>query len=203
MDADRSAADLAARRSRLARGLGLVLGITVADTLYLSWRFTALFAGWATPGSGLCSWTPGIDCDAVLRTPEARAFVVPNAILGLAFYSGCAIWWRAGLRLGPAYEHHVLRTLSVWLGIASVFTFYFWKLLLGLAWLCPFCPWNHVWTYAACFLAWRLWRLTPRPEPGAPAGPLLKLVALCVSWFWIWVGAWFWFEAARRSSGGL
>jgi uncharacterized membrane protein len=112
-----------ARRRRLEFWLSVVLIVTALDTVYLSWRFTALYAGWVTPGTGLCSWTAGIDCDKVLTTPEARAFVVPNAILGLGFYTGALWWWWfLGRRLGPAYRPHLVRSLAFWLGVASLMT---------------------------------------------------------------------------------
>jgi uncharacterized membrane protein len=180
---------------RLERWLSLVLVLAALDTIYLSWRFTALYAGWVTPGTGLCSWGHGIDCDRVLQTPEARTFIVPNAILGLGFYTGALLWWLLGRRLGPAYRPHLVRSLAVWLGVASVLTLWFWWLLLQLDALCPFCPWNHVLTYLALFLAVRIGRLTPHPVHHEPLRPLWRLVVLCVGWFWLWQGAWFAAEA--------
>jgi uncharacterized membrane protein len=182
-------------RRRLELWLSIVLLITAVDTMYLSWRFTALFAEWVRVGSGVCSWSDRIDCDKVLRTPEARAFIVPNAILGLGFYTGTLWWWFLGRRLGPAYRPHLIRSLAVWLGVASLLTLWLWYLLLRLDALCPFCPWNHLLTYAALYLAVRLWRLTPHPPEHQPLRPLLWLVALCVVWFWAWQGAWFLAEA--------
>lgn len=182
-------------RRRLETCLTVVLLIAALDTIYLSWRFVALFAGWVTPGTGICSWTTWIDCDKVLQTPEARAFVVPNAILALGFYTGAVIWWLVGKRLGDAYRHHVVRTLAVWLGIASLITFRFWWLLLHLDNLCPFCPWNHVLTYVAFFLALRIWQLTPRPTERLSWKPVIILVVICIAWFWSWQGAWFIAEA--------
>jgi uncharacterized membrane protein len=182
-------------RRRLEGWLTLVLVIAALDTVYLTWRFTALFAGWVTPGTGLCSWSDGIDCDKVLQTPEARTFVVPNAVLGCGFYAGALLWWLLGRRLGPAYKPHLVRSLAVWLGVASLMTVWFWYLLLGLPWLCPFCPWNHILTYVALALAIRIWKLTPHPPHHEPLKPLLILVAVCVTWFWAWQGAWFLAEA--------
>lgn len=75
------------------------------------------------PGTGLCSWSAS---DIVLQTREARAFYVPNAILGLGCYSACLWWWLLGRRLPSAYERHVMGALAVWLGIASLFTLWFW-----------------------------------------------------------------------------
>lgn len=180
---------------RLEFWLGMTLLVAVADTTYLSWRFTALFAGIVRPGTGICSWTDGIDCDIVLRTPEARAFVVPNAILGFGFYTGAAIWWFHGRRLGLEYRRHLVRTLAVWLGVATLFTFWFWRLLLGLPALCPFCPWNHVLTYVALVLSVLILRRTPPPREHPPWPPILRLVALCVAWFFFWQGLWFLAEA--------
>src|SRR3954471_662673 len=97
----------------LGRWLTAVLVVAALDTVYLTWRFTALFAGWVTPGTGLCSWTAWVDCDQVLRTPQARAFVVPNAVLGLGCYTAALLWWVAGRRLGPAYRAPLVRGLAV------------------------------------------------------------------------------------------
>jgi uncharacterized membrane protein len=191
-----------ARRRRWELCLSVVLIVTALDTAYLSWRFTALYAGWVTPGTGLCSWTAGIDCDKVLATPQARAFVVPNAILGMGFYTGCLWWWFLGRRLGPAYRPHLVRSLAVWLGVASLMTLRFWWLLIHLDALCPFCPWNHVLTYVALFLAVRVWLLTPHPPRHEPLRPLLWLVALCVAWFWAVQGAWFLAEATVLRPAG-
>jgi uncharacterized membrane protein len=194
-------------RPRLETLLTIVLSITTLNTLYLSWRFTALFAGWVSPGTGLCSWTDGIDCDKVLQTPQARAFIVPNAILGFGFFSGALIWWLAGRRLNEAHRHHLTRTLAFWLGIASLFTFVFWTLLFRLNALCPFCPWNHVLTYVAFVLALMIWRTTPKTEERGSLKSLLLLVTVCVAWFWLWQVGWFLAEftvlSRERTAHGL
>jgi len=187
-------------RPRLETLLTIVLSLATLNTLYLSWRFTALFADWVTPGTGLCSWTEGIDCDKVLQTPQARAFIVPNAILGFAFFSGALIWWLAGRRLKPAHHHHLVRTLTFWLGIASLFTFVFWTLLFRLHALCPLCPWNHVLTYLAFVASLLVWRTTPKPNERLSLKPLVFLVAVCVAWFWIWQIGWFVAEATVLSN---
>ena len=119
------------------------------NTAYLSWRFLALHAGLVTPGSGLCSITAFIDCDQVLMTPQARAFYVPNALLGFGFFLGCSLWWRLGTRLGPEYRRRITRTLAFWLGVSCVATFWFFWLLVRLPNLCPLCPWNHLLNYVA------------------------------------------------------
>jgi uncharacterized membrane protein len=62
--------------------LKLVLLLAVINTAYLSWRYLALHEGLVTAGTGICSLTDFVDCDKVLSTNEARAFYVPNAILG-------------------------------------------------------------------------------------------------------------------------
>lgn len=170
--------------------LGAVLIITVLDTAYLSWRFVALHAGWVVPGTGICSWSARVDCDRVLLTPEARAFYVPNGLLGFSFFFGCLIWWAVGSRLGQAYRHHIIRTLLFWLAIATLFTFRFFWLLAHLDAFCPLCPWNHLLTYAALVIAFMLWRRTPRPPSSAPLRPLVSLVALCVGQFFLWLVLW-------------
>jgi len=178
------------QRLQVERCLSVNLLITALDAMYLSWRFVALFAGWVRPGTGLCSWSERIDGDKVLQTPEARAFYVPHAILGLGFHTGCLWWWFLGRKLGMAYRPHLVRSLAVWLGVASLLTVWFWPLLLRLEALCPFCPWNHVLTYVALGLAIRAWRLTPHPPAHQRLRPLLYLVALCVGWFWMWQLGW-------------
>jgi uncharacterized membrane protein len=166
------------------------LALNLFNTAYLSWRYIALHAGWVTPGTGLCSWTQGIDCDRVLATPQARAFWVPNALLGLGFSLGCLIWWVAGKRLGEAYRYHLVRTLVFWLGVSSLMTLWFWWLLFHLDALCPFCPWHHVLTYVSLGAAWTVWRSTPLPAVHAPVRPLVILVGVCVIQFPLWLVGW-------------
>lgn len=179
------------RTRLLERALVIVLALAVLDCVYLSWRFLALKADLVAVGTGLCSWTPGIDCDQVLSTPEARAFFVPNALLGFGFFFGSFVWWTVGARvLGPAYRHHLLRTLAFWLGVATLFTLRFWWLLLHLDYFCPFCPWNHLLTWIAFGLSFALWRRTPAPEANAPVRPLALHVAGCVGQFFLWLGLW-------------
>jgi uncharacterized membrane protein len=183
--------EFAARKSRaLARLLTTALVITVLDTVYLSWRFIALHAGWVNAGSGLCSWSAHIDCDKVLLTPQARAFYVPNAILGFAFYFGCLVWWVVGTRLGEAYRYYVIRMLAVWLALATLFTFWFIWLLIHLNALCPFCPWNHLLTYIALIAVLRIWRMTPRPVEPVRLKPLRILAFGCVAQFCLWQVLW-------------
>lgn len=175
---------------RLDALLTAILIITVLNTAYLSWRFIALHAGWVISGTGICSWTATIDCDKVLLTPDARAFYVPNAILAFSFFFGCLVWWVAGLWLGEPYRHRLIRTLAFWLGIATLFTFRFFWLLLHLDVLCPFCPWNHFLTYVALVLALIIWQSTSRPTKQAPAKPLVVLVSICVVQFFVWQLLW-------------
>ena len=180
-----------APRSLTERIMVLALVVTVMDTLYLCWRFIALHRGWGSPGTGLCSWSTWIDCDQVLLSPEARAFYVPNALLGLGFFAGCLLWWLRGTRtLDPCYRHHLIRTLAFWLGIATLFTLRFWQLLLGLDHLCPFCPWNHLFTWIAFGAAIQLWRRTPKPTSSHASKPLAAHVAICVAPLFALLLAW-------------
>jgi uncharacterized membrane protein len=155
------------------RALSLALVIAVLDCVYLSWRYLALHGApspWVVPHTGLCSWTAGIDCDRVLVTPEARAFYVPNATLGLGFFAGAAHWWFVGARRFAEHRRLLALTLAFWLFVASLFTLRFWWLLVHLSALCPFCPWNHVFTYiafVACALVWR-GEATPEREVATP-----------------------------------
>ncbi len=151
----------AAPSSRADRALAVALTVAVLDCVYLAWRYTALHGApspWVEAHTGLCSWTVGIDCDRVLVTPEARAFWVPNATLGLGFFAGAAHWWFVGVRKYPEHRVHLARTLAFWLGVATLITFRFWWLLVHLPALCPFCPWNHVFTYVAFGAALAVWR---------------------------------------------
>jgi uncharacterized membrane protein len=175
---------------RLERLLIIVLTIAVLDTAYLSWRYIALHANLVSPGTGICSWTASVDCDQVLLTPQARAFYVPNAVLGFGFYFGCLIWWVGGRGLGVAYRRHVIRTLAVWLAVATLFTLRFFWLLIHLKAFCPFCPWNHLLTYLALAVALLIWRAAPRPTAAIPRKPLIALASLCVAQFWVWQVTW-------------
>ena len=183
---------------RLERLLTAAVLLAVANTAYLSWRYLALQAGWVAPGTSLCSWTEGIDCDKVLLTREARAFYFPNALLGFGFWLGCLVWWELGRRLGPDYRRHVLRTLAFWLAVAAVLTLRFFRLLVSLDAFCPLCPWNHFLVYAALALAFVLWRRAPAPAGRRPHAPLVRLVVFCVSQFWLWLSLWMLARAAGR-----
>ena len=173
-----------------ARVLLVSLLLAVLDTGYLSWRFVALRAGWVEPGTGLCSWTAWIDCDQVLQTSQARAFHVPNAILGWGFFFGCLLWWLWSRRLAPEHRPFMDRLLAFWLGVATLFTAYFWWLLVHLDHLCPFCPWNHLWTWVAFGAAVVLWRGGREHEVRPPGSVLWPPIAICVGQFWLWQLAW-------------
>jgi uncharacterized membrane protein len=166
--------------------LSAALAIAVFDCAYLSWRYLALHGSpqpWVVPHTGLCSWTTTIDCDRVLVTPEARAFYVPNATLGLGFFTGASHWWFVGQRRYPAHRVHLVRTLVFWLAVASLFTLRFWSLLVRLPALCPLCPWNHLFTYLALVAACLVWRDAVRTaaETHAPWTSLLPHVAWSIS----------------------
>lgn len=180
--------------STASRALTAALAVAVLDCVYLSWRYLALHGApspWVTPHTGLCSWSAGIDCDVVLMTAAARAFYVPNATLGLGFFAGAAYWWLAGVRRYPAHRVHLARTLAFWLGVASLFTLRFWWLLVRLPALCPFCPWNHLFTYVAFAAAVIVWRASSRDEGAYPpwqqlvphvAASIAPLVAVNAAW---------------------
>lgn len=177
---------------RHERVLGLGLSVGVLDCVYLSWRYLAVHIGWDELGTGLCSWSQGVDCDKVLLTPEANAFFVPNALLGLGFFGGVALWWFIGRRiLGARLRRALLAMVIFWLSLATLFTFYFFYLLVQLPALCPFCPWNHVFTYVALAGALSLWRSGWARTDDAAASPwfdfkdrrYIALVLACVSWF--------------------
>lgn len=177
--------------SRLSFWLKLILLLAVINTAYLSWRYLALEADIVTRGSGICSLTEFVDCDEVLTTPEARAFYVPNALLGFGFFFGCFLWLIIGLRFAEQYHYHLIRTLVFWLFIATLLTFRFIWLLIHLPNLCPLCPWNHLLTYLALIFAFLLWRKTPHQHQKIDAKPLILLVTLCVGQFFLWLALWF------------
>lgn len=164
--------------------------VTVLDLGYLSWRYLALKAGLVTPGTGLCSWSEGIDCDVVLRTPQARAFFVPNALLGLGFYAGCFIVWVRGSRLGPEHQRRVMGLMVIALTSAALLTFRLFWLLFHLPALCPFCPWNHVLSYGMLGCTFVLWRRSAPTPVGLSWAPVLRVVGLAVAQFWAWLLAW-------------
>ena len=58
--------------------------------------------------------------------------------------------------------------------------------------LCPFCPWNHLWTWIATGAAVALVRASPPLDPGwrAHRALLAGWVAVCVAWCLAWQGAW-------------
>jgi uncharacterized membrane protein len=170
-------------RSRAETILVAALALASINTAYLSWRFLALHAGLVNPGTGLCSLTAYVDCDRVLLTAQARAFYVPNALLGLGFFLGCYLWWRLGSRLGPEYRRHIAQALAFWLGVSSVATLWFFWLLVQLPYFCPLCPWNHLLNYVAFGAALRLALRTPRPEVRLAPRPLTRLVTVCISLF--------------------
>lgn len=179
-------------RSGPSRLLAGALSVASLDCAYLTWRFVALQAGWVEPGTGLCSWTAWIDCDRVLSTPEARAFYVPNAVLGLAFFSDAWLWCFASRGLAPAARAWAERALAFWLGIATLLTFGFLYLMTQIPALCPFCPWNHLWTWVAFGAALAGLRGAPALDPSwrEHLRPLAARVALCVGWCLGWLAAW-------------
>lgn len=166
------------------------LAVAALDSSYLAWRYLALRLSLVTPGTSICSWSAFIDCDRVLLTPQANAFIVPNALLGAAFYIGCLVWWFAGKRLGPEYRFHIIRTLAFWLAVASLFTLRFFWLLFHLANFCPLCPLNHFATYAALTGAVMMFRREPRPTARIALRPLIVLVVACVALFASAQGVW-------------
>lgn len=177
--------------SRAERWLVGALAFATLDSGYLTWRYFALRLALVRPGTGICSWTTFIDCDRVLFAPQANAFYVPNALLGFAFYVGCLIWWRIGTRLGADYRFHIIRTLTFWLAVASLFTLRFFWLLAHLPNFCPICPLNHFATYIALGAAFTLFRQTAHGATRIRWRPVILLVAVCVGLFTLLQLLWF------------
>ncbi len=154
--------DESAVASPAERVFAVAAALAVLDCVYVTWRYLVLHAGLAAPRTGLCSlsreafllFEQGVDCDPVLLSPQARAFYVPNATLGLGFFLGCAVFW-ARCRRDPATRAAAVALLRPWLLLATAFTFYFYSLLVHLPTLCPVCPWNHLltWVMAAAVIA--------------------------------------------------
>ena len=164
------------------------------NTTYLSWRYLALREGIVEPGTAICSITEFVDCDKVLMTPQARAFFVPNALLGFGFFFGCLLWFTLGMRLDEGYHYHLIRTLIFWLLIATLMTFWFFYLLVQLPAFCPLCPISHFLTYILLILSFILWRRTEHKKEKRPVRSLVFLVGICVSQFFLWLSLWFTFS---------
>ena len=179
------------RTSLSERSMVGALCFAALDSTYLAWRYLALRLALVTPGSSICSWSFHVDCDRVLLTPQANAFLVPNAILGSAFYIGCLVWWGVGRRFGEEYRFHIIRTLAFWLAVASVVTLRFFWLLVHLSFFCPLCPLNHVATYIALAAALITLRQIPRPGIRAKLRRLIPLVVSCVLLFLMLQLMWF------------
>ncbi len=176
--------------SRAGRVITIALVLAVLNTGYLAWRYLNLKAGCAQPGTGLCSLTKFVDCDQVLSTREARAFFVPNALLGHGFFVGALIFWLGGQRLGPDHRRLVLRTLRFWLNVATVMTLWFFFLLVQLPHLCPLCPWNHLLTWIATGAAWVALRQTDEPRAALRPAAIVTLVLVSVAPLFAFLGAW-------------
>lgn len=170
-----------------SKGLSIALSVAVIDCVYLSWRYLNLRLGTVEVSTGLCSLTDFVDCDKVLLTPQANAFWVPNALLGLGFFGGLWLWWFIGRRLLPERDRALLLAVLLgWLSLGTLFTFYFFFLLVQLPALCPFCPWNHAFTYVALVSVWGLWRGERGQGMGRlerPSGRAWAMIAACILWF--------------------
>lgn len=153
---------------RPAAWLTTALVLACANTTYLSWRYLAVRHGWAETGTGLCSWTRNVDCDRVLQSTQARAFWVPNALLGLAFHLSCLAIWLQACRYGQSARAWALDVLTVLLGSASGLALGFLALMAQLEALCPLCPWNHLLTWVAFGAALRARSKLPQDTPRTP-----------------------------------
>jgi hypothetical protein len=129
---------------------------------------------------------------------------LPNATLGLGFFAGAAHWWFRGVRRYPEHRLHLARTLAFWLGVATLFTLRFWWLLIHLPALCPFCPWNHVFTYIAFAAALVVWRDERRSHAGphAPWQKLIPHVLISLSPLVVINAAWWLLVSARLVDAG-
>ncbi len=186
--------------ARIERVFRRASWIAVLDCAYVTWRYLALHSRSVERGTGLCSlyrgvfliFPRGVDCDPVLLSPQARAFYVPNATLGLGFFLGCALFWercRSTPQRGAA-----IALLRLWMPIATLFTLRFFSLLVFLPTLCPVCPWNHLLTWTMTWAMWRLGRDEPTPSLSVALRSLRGPIALGVSTFVIaqilWVIPW-------------
>ncbi len=164
--------------------------IAMLDTAYLTQRYVRLREGLVASGTGLCSLTDHIDCDPVLLSPEARAFFVPNAILGLGFFVGAVVFLVAMRTNHPEARRTTALWLAIGLGIASLVTLRFFALLVRLPTLCPVCPWNHVLTYVGFVAALVLYQRA-RDEGERPSVAfLISLVAGAALPFVVFTSTW-------------
>ncbi len=174
---------------RVERVFRAAAWVAVANCVYVTWRYLALHAGAVRPGTGLCSlydrafliFPRGVDCDPVLLSPQARAFYVPNATLGLGFFLGCALFWercRSTPQRGAA-----IALLRLWMPLATLFTLRFFSLLVFLPTLCPVCPWNHLLTWLMTWAMWRMGRDEKTPSLNVALSSLRGPIALGVSVF--------------------
>lgn len=181
--------------------LGLALALATANTAFLTWRYLAVRHGWATPGTGICSWTAWVDCDRVLQSAEARWFFVPNAVLGLGFFGGCWLGWR-GVRAttGATFAAGCALLANV-LAVGALASLWFLYLMTRLDALCPLCPWNHLLAFVA---AWAARRAAVAARAGGTGGAggapdraaLARSLARSSAWGLAVVAAW-WLASGR------
>lgn len=186
----------------LDRVFFVAAALAVLDTLYVSWRYLALHARLVTPRTGFCSFTTtpflrfplGIDCDPVLLSPQARAFYVPNATLGLGFFLGCLVFYAWCLRRDARTQYFGIVMMVFWLSLATLFTFRFYSLLVHLPTLCVICPWNHLLTWVMNIAIVARWLRTPRPAGplslSLAVGPIVAGVAIFVVAQLLWALPW-------------
>lgn len=161
----------------------ILLALAVLNAGYLTWRFLLVQQDPGQIGHSLCSFTETIDCDKVLSSPPARAFYVPNAILGLGFLLGCLLWVVMVRRLSDAYRRPALKVLRAMLLLGTAFTFIFWYLLLNLDVFCVLCPVNHISIYLALILCQRALMEWPETDGEFEPQRLWRLAGLSIGVF--------------------
>ncbi|HCR49713.1 MAG TPA: vitamin K epoxide reductase family protein [Rhodothermales bacterium] len=169
----------------------MLMLLILLNTGWLTWRFTALEMGLATPGTGFCSLSARVDCDAVLQSDEAQYFGLPNAYFGFGFFVWVTVWFALFPNLGLVYRRWAYNVLALGFLAAIPFTLFFLGLLVNMPVLCPVCPINHFLTWFAFDRLLRLRRFTPIPDVPPPLKPFLKRLGLSfVPTFVLWYGWW-------------
>ena len=169
----------------------ILLALAALNAGYLTYRY--ILVNHVDPslvGTSICSFTDTIDCDKVLSTPQARAFIVPNAILGLAFHIGCLVWAFVGYRLEQKYWRMVGQILRGMLLMGAGFTFVFWFLLLNLSVFCVLCPVNHFLIYLSLLAVHLLVKKRDTEVLEGPKGKVWVLAAVCVALFFVFQLIW-------------
>lgn len=169
----------------------MLMLLILLNTGWLTWRFTVLETGQAIPGTGFCSISEKVDCDAVLQSAEAQYFGLPNAYLGFGFFVWVTVWFALFPRLDLVYRRWAYNVLALGFLMAVPFTLFFLHLLVKMPVLCPICPINHFLTWFAFDRLLRIRRFTSIPEFSPPLKPFIVQLSLSfIPTLALWYGWW-------------